>query len=53
MFVIVPKLAAFEMSRKGGPKLGWLKALKASTRNSRWRSLPTSKRFESTRSMFE
>ena len=34
---MTPKVSGTEMSRPGGPKLGWLKALNASMRNSAWR----------------
>ena len=34
VLVIVPKVFGTEMSRAGGPKLGWFRTLNASTRNS-------------------
>jgi hypothetical protein len=48
-----PEMAGFEMSRFGAPKLGWLRALNASTRNSRLGAEPSVKTLDSIRSRFQ
>ena len=50
VFVMMPNAAGAEMSRPGGPKLGWFSALNASILNSAWRVPPTSNFLASIRS---